>query len=268
MNKDNFISDASDLRRYRIELPNLVDDFGLDVYAFRLYVHIKRVAGAIGGQCTQGTSTLAKSCRMSAGRISKAKKDLLDAGLVTITETPCNGGMLDAISIVDIWAKNFEKFAPRCSPDEQGYSPDEHRCSCGEQRCSRGERGCSPRETKKEHIKNKPNKKERTTAPRAGERDPNLDNPSVIAYRDIAKVTPNEVQRKVIADAAINLDLWKSKVTEWIASGWNKYNVAGMVRFYSEPPRQQRSTQQTPTVTQTADEKSQDALELLRQGAV
>ena len=35
--------DAGDLRKYRIELPNLYDDADLDPYEFRLLAHYKRV---------------------------------------------------------------------------------------------------------------------------------------------------------------------------------------------------------------------------------
>ena len=49
------IHDDSDLRKYRIELPNLYDDSDLDVYEFRLLAHYKRV-----GRCTEGSKATGK----------------------------------------------------------------------------------------------------------------------------------------------------------------------------------------------------------------
>jgi hypothetical protein len=103
----NTITDASRLRRYRIELPNIIDDFGLSVHAFRLYVHILRVAGARGGTCTQSTRTLVKKCKMSLGKVSEAKRELQEAGLIAIEKKI--GG--DKITIVDLWRYNMRLFS-------------------------------------------------------------------------------------------------------------------------------------------------------------
>ena len=59
------IYDDSDLRKYRIELPNLYDDADLDPYEFRLLAHYKRV-----GRCTEGTRTTAAKCHMSPPQVS------------------------------------------------------------------------------------------------------------------------------------------------------------------------------------------------------
>jgi hypothetical protein len=79
------VVDAGDLRLYRTEIPNLIDDMNLSVYAFRLYVHLKRVAGASNeGACWQSTRTLATHCGMSASKVSESKQELVDAGLIEI----------------------------------------------------------------------------------------------------------------------------------------------------------------------------------------
>ena len=67
------VFDEGDLRKYRHEIPNIVDDLGLSPHAYRLYGHMKRVCGASpSGRCYQGTRTLAKHCKMSVGKISEA----------------------------------------------------------------------------------------------------------------------------------------------------------------------------------------------------
>lgn len=88
-------------------IPNIVDDLGLDCYAFRLYAHLRRVAGE-HGECWQSTRTLAAHCRMSTGRVSAAKSALADAGLIRIEERAGAGGLYHVITIVDIWQRNAE----------------------------------------------------------------------------------------------------------------------------------------------------------------
>jgi hypothetical protein len=104
-------------------IPDLVGDLGLDPYAFRLYCHLRRVVGEPGaeaGVCWQSTKTLAAACRMSAGRISEAKRRLVEEGLIRIEKRPGPGGRHDHITLVDIWPANRRHFggcAAR-SPDE------------------------------------------------------------------------------------------------------------------------------------------------------
>lgn len=141
------ITDSGDLRKYRTELPNLIDDYGLSVYAFRLYVHMKRVCGE-NGACWQSTKTLAEHCKMSAGMVSNAKTELSEKGLINIENVKDDKGGYDfhRITIVDIWAENFKHYTntPPRSSDEQPRS-------CSEQPRSSGE-------TKKEPIKKEPKK--------------------------------------------------------------------------------------------------------------
>src|SRR5687768_6521811 len=63
-------------KKFRVELPNVIDDLKLKPCAFRLYVHMRRVAGE-SGECWQSTKTLAAACSMSTGSVSGAKKELL-----------------------------------------------------------------------------------------------------------------------------------------------------------------------------------------------
>jgi hypothetical protein len=147
-NTTTHVADAGDMRKYRIELPNLVDDMDLSPYAFRLYVHLKRVAGGGNdGACWESTRTLASKCRMSAGQISKAKQELVNKGLITVEKRKsASGPDSDYITLADMWAQNYTAYsAGACSPHEQA--------------CSSDERPCSPYETKKEPVKKEPVKK-------------------------------------------------------------------------------------------------------------
>ncbi len=115
------IHDDSDLRKYRIELPNLYDDSGLDPYEFRLLAHYKRV-----GRCTEGIKTTAKKCSMSEGQVSGKRKSLHEKGFIVMNEKPLPGGGFSyVIFVVDKWRENFEKYSKTPSPHEGGYSPHE-----------------------------------------------------------------------------------------------------------------------------------------------
>ena len=106
------VIDSGDLRQYRTEIPNLIDDMDLSVYAFRLYVHLKRVAGASeDGACWQSTRTLAKHCGMSVSKVSQSKQELVDAGLIEIDQGGWKRGKADIISICDIWPQNFVRYS-------------------------------------------------------------------------------------------------------------------------------------------------------------
>jgi len=96
---------APDLRKYRTELPNLVDDMGLGPYEFRLLVHYYRV-----GNCWESTRTTARKCAMSVGKVSEARRSLERRKLIEIGDNV--QGTLQ-INVVDIWPQNFQNYAER-----------------------------------------------------------------------------------------------------------------------------------------------------------
>ena len=103
MSRGDAITDKSDLRKYRIEIPNLIAEMGLSVYAFRLYVHIKRVAGeSQSDDCQHSTRSLARACRMSIGQVSKAKRELCAAEPPLLQIRPGERGQPDACRVCDI----------------------------------------------------------------------------------------------------------------------------------------------------------------------
>lgn len=141
-------TDMSSLHRYRTEIPNLIDEMDLSVYAFRLYVRLKRVAGD-SGRCFYSTRQLAEQCRMSVGAVSKAKQELIAADLIRIERD--GEWERDNITIVDLWPANFAYFAQEkepkpCSPHEQ---TPEKACSPHEQDAPPL---CSPHEQSVHHM--------------------------------------------------------------------------------------------------------------------
>ena len=146
MTSNHQINGQETPRKFYAMVPNMVDEMGLSPYAFRLYVHFRRVIGEGDGACWQSTRTLAEICNMSTGSVSKAKRDLLDAGLIHIEKRSGDTGEYDHVTVVDVWAQNLAYFETRKaerSPGEQGKakrSPDEHQRSGDEQERSPGER--------------------------------------------------------------------------------------------------------------------------------
>jgi DnaD/phage-associated family protein len=142
MSEEQVISDPSDLKKYRTELPNLYDDADLDVYEHRLLCHYKRV-----GECTEGLETTARKCRMSEGKVSEARQTLADKGWITLQRVSMDKGRYRFIvRVVDRWIENFANYsglsAEQISSQLKKASPSPH------------EGIPSPREGKKELIKN------------------------------------------------------------------------------------------------------------------
>ena len=126
------VKDEGDPRKYFFQIPNMIDEMNLSIFAFRLYSHLKRVAGE-NGSCYQATETLAEKCKMSTGSISTAKKELSDLGLIKIEskKNPQGGWDYHEITITDIWPQNSNKYATS-SLYERASSPGERASSPGE----------------------------------------------------------------------------------------------------------------------------------------
>lgn len=118
--------------RFFTMLPNIVDDLPISAFAFRLYAHLRRVAGA-RGVCWQSSRTLAAKTGMALGMVTKSKRELAKpfpqlGGLPLITITPQPDGR-HLIRLTDIWQQNisaFDKPTPASdgSPDERDVHPE------------------------------------------------------------------------------------------------------------------------------------------------
>jgi hypothetical protein len=98
----------------RTQIPNIVDDLGLDPYERALYVHYKRVCGENqGAYCYEATRTTAGKVKMSTGQVSSARKSLTERGLIIVqAETrPV------VVTIVNIWEINTAFYKLEYRPD-------------------------------------------------------------------------------------------------------------------------------------------------------
>lgn len=142
------ITDPSDLRKYRTELPNLYDDAELDVYEFRLLAHYKRV-----GTCTEGLETTAAKCKMSAGKASEVRQSLADKGFINLQRVTMDAGRYRyVVEVADRWIENFARYSGLSEHEIQAQlkaaSPSPHEASP-----SPREGSPSPREGKNKPIK-------------------------------------------------------------------------------------------------------------------
>lgn len=102
---------------YRIEIPNLIDELELDVYEFRLYSKLKRVAGD-SGTCFQSIKTLADGTKISERKVQQCLdslskgKNKLGIKLIKINYRKKSDGSNDTslITIIDIWRVNGDHF--------------------------------------------------------------------------------------------------------------------------------------------------------------
>lgn len=97
---------ANDKRGCFFQVPNFIDDAGLGSSAFRLYCHLLRACNNFTEPCRQGTRYLADCCNMATGTITSAKKELKAKGLITIKKIRTQNGLLDEITLVNVWELN------------------------------------------------------------------------------------------------------------------------------------------------------------------
>ena len=123
---DTPVTDRSDLRKYRIELPNMADDADLDPYEFRLLAHYKRV-----GTCIEGLKTTARKCHMSSGKVSKVRQSLSDKKWITLERIPMDAGRYRySVTVIDRWKENYAKYSQlRKKGMHQPGGPSPHEAS-------------------------------------------------------------------------------------------------------------------------------------------
>ena len=148
--KDQQIT-STDLRKYRTELPNMYDDAGLDVYAFRLLAHYVRV-----GNCYESIRTTAKKCNMSHPTVIRARDTLAAKGFIQIQDQEKFDTL--RIEVVNMWSENFTRY------DKNEVDQVVETLNGVVERLNGGgslvERGGREIESKKEPVKKNHNKKE------------------------------------------------------------------------------------------------------------
>jgi hypothetical protein len=203
-------------------LPNIIDTMGLSLIAYRLYGHLKRIAGE-SGECYQSGRTIAKETCMSTGAISKAKDELTKAGLIKVEVKNTDRNIFHSITIVDIWDKN------NCSPHEQGSSY--------ETLCSPHEELRSPGETIKIYVNKNQREKELTPNGAKRKSNPLSKHPTIQSIKEITGKYPSKVNYQSIIEKlgeSPNWNLFKKIYEEWCLRGYNPINLDGIIKCYEK----------------------------------
>jgi len=110
-NTEDQITDESGDHVYFTMIPNIIYELGLSLYARDLYGWIKRRAGE-NGACWENVRNLSKHLGISPGRITKAKAELINAGLIVIEQHQTVHGHYPGhtIKITDVWKNNVDYF--------------------------------------------------------------------------------------------------------------------------------------------------------------
>ncbi len=116
------------LEKYFTQFPNIIDDYGLSPFEFRLIIHYYRV-----GECWEGVRKTSEICKMSTGKVSTCRKSLEEKGLIR-TEQKGDGVI---IYLTDLSKDNLEKYR-----------------SCGEQLNGEGVHDVNQDRSHSEHKKN------------------------------------------------------------------------------------------------------------------
>jgi hypothetical protein len=99
---------------YSIEFADEIDDLKLSPHAFRLYMRIKRVFDETGQCCQRTTSELAEACNMSTGKVSDAKRELIEAGLLSISRLKIGNNYVDGITPLESSSPDAGRVFAKC----------------------------------------------------------------------------------------------------------------------------------------------------------
>lgn len=148
------VRDEASPRDYFAQVPNLVDIMDLSPHAYRLYGHLRRVAGE-SGRCWQSTQTLATACNMSIGKVSESKRELESVypPLIRIESKKFDRGAYHEIAITDIWEMNHIFYTGGQITVKTASGAVFHNMNEWRSQCEKDRSQC---ETKKNPVKEEP----------------------------------------------------------------------------------------------------------------
>lgn len=230
MNDTCLITEEKNERLYFTMIPNIVTEMGLSVYAQSLYLRLKRRAGE-SGECFESTRNLAIGCKMSTAKVTEAKRELEQAGLIRIeTAKGEHGGRpYHIITITNIWEKNLAHYSQVCRANLQ-VSP--------------GKLASLPHATKEESIKKKGEERAATSAARvpfSGENGINAASlKSHPAIQAIKKITgyypPKNLYERIVDLVGEEPDVERLKYwfDTWTAKNQNPQDFTWLFEWYRE----------------------------------
>lgn len=99
------VTDETNDRKYFTIVPNYILD-NLNIYECAVYVLIKRIAGDTGS-CWVSAKKMAEKIGINNRTVLKARKSLLEKGLVKLVGKRGKTHLGDEFKVIDIWQKNM-----------------------------------------------------------------------------------------------------------------------------------------------------------------
>ncbi len=112
----------TDEKRWRTEVPNIIDDLGLDPHERALYVHYKRSCGGNDCEWTESARVTGQKTKMSHTRAASARASLVKRGLIQLIPKGNDG---TAVRIVNIWELNTLFYQDDNRPDIDGWTVEQ-----------------------------------------------------------------------------------------------------------------------------------------------
>lgn len=107
MSRTKISDDGRDGKYFHL-MVNMADD-DLDPYQYRLYGHYKRVCGeSRDGACWESTRTTATKCRMSVGKVTSTRRELVEMGFIQITAGAKDQTL--AVTLKDMMGANIKRY--------------------------------------------------------------------------------------------------------------------------------------------------------------
>lgn len=248
-------------RRYYTIIPNLAIIMKISPYAKCLYLWIKRRAGD-DGQCWENTRHISEGCQMSVGQVTKAKRELEIAGLITIKKRSLAHGHFPGhiITIVDIWKENiayFENNSPvhqmntSCSPGEMRPV---HQAVLKNNPSNKGEGEENFKNRQSQPVSSSSEAKPASSGDEGNNKAAyykQLNNHQTI--RDIKELIkflpPKLIRERIVKTFPDGLDMKKARdvLEHWIATGYSPKNFDGWLfdwylndKYYQHPGDKKR----------------------------
>ena len=238
MSKDNPTADElQDARRPLIFIHSSIDDLtDLTPNAMRVYMHLARRAGkansafpsyqSIGDHCFSSVSDN-QATRKSFAR--KAIDDLIAAGLIAKTNRNADGvNQSNVYKLVEPAHEDGGVPIKHTMPIGTGVPikhtpvPNKHGV------CLIGTKGSS---SEGDPIEGNPQKGGRVAKSPTQPKAPPA--PAVTIWHELTGLQPNQSQTNLIAQTVTDCDLWRIRLTEWLANGYKPASVSSQLDVYA-----------------------------------
>jgi DNA-binding Lrp family transcriptional regulator len=207
----------------------VVDQLKLRAIDLAVYVVLCRHADNKTQRCFIAYPTIANLIGLSAPTVMRSVKRLVELGLIAVQRrSSARGTISNEYTLRALPGSNSA--LPRGVSEVEGGSKGGLREQDSINKTQENKRECGE-PASPVAAPSQPGRKTVSTS-EPGLRDPNLDHPTVVAYRTMCGVTANRTQRAEIAATVSDLPRWQEVIRKWLLAGYNPKNIAGMLDWY------------------------------------